>query len=85
MKLLRNFVTLLSRNQHKKTLLSINRFYSDEKNVFLGKAVAEQKNDEQIQTDRENYNSAMENNFQSGIKITAYNTVRNQIIICICI
>lgn len=82
MKLFRNFVSTINRSRLKDRFPFVQRFYSDEKSVSTESTVSGALEREKITStklyriDKDEYDSAIENDFITGITISAYNVVR---------
>lgn len=82
MKLFRNFVSTIHRSRLKDRFPLVRRFYSDEKSVSTESTVSSALEKEKIhrtklyRIDKDEYDSAIENDFITGITISAYNVVR---------
>lgn len=85
MKLFKNTFSLLNRVRPKDKLRPVYRFFSDGKSVSTGKTISNSPETEHIKTpklyriDKDEYDSAIENDFLTGITISAYNEVGSSI------
>lgn len=85
MKLFKDTFSFLNRVRPKEKLRPVYRFFSDEKSVSTEKTISNSPEKEHIKTpklyriDKDEYDSAIENDFLTGITISAYNEVRSQI------
>lgn len=77
--------SLLNRVRFKDKLRPVYRFFSDEKSVSTEKTISNSPEKEHIKTpklyriDKDEYDSAVENDFLTGITISAYNEVCSSI------
>ena len=85
MKLFKDTFGLLNRVRPKDKLRPVYRFFSDGKSVSTEKTKSNSPETEHIKTpklyriDKDEYDSAIENDFLNGITISAYNEVRSPI------